>query len=121
MCLELLSWTARCAEVERPCSRGSRAGGRTRSAASSALSRNAEGNRLLRPALEQSVGRDRLHLLSVAAVGERQHRIMGLVVRAAEPVRDDDDTVAVVDGPQYSAQNTHVCLAARDHERVDPA
>ena len=75
----------------------------------------------LRPVSEQGLCFDGLYLLAIAAVVEGEHRVVRFVGRAAEPVRDDDDTVPAVDGPQHRAQHADIRLAARDHERVDAA
>src|SRR4051794_33532533 len=71
------------------------------------------------PTLEQSVRRNGLDLLAIAAMVEREHRIVRLVRGTAEPVRNDDDAITAIDRAEHGAEHAHVRLTTRDHERVD--
>ncbi len=68
---------------------------------------------MLRPILQDDVGRDRFDLLTVTVLVDCE-RIMRFVRRAAKSVGRDDDPVSPVVGTKHGVVDTDIGLAPRD-------
>jgi hypothetical protein len=72
------------------------------------------------PAFEERVCRHAFHLPAEPVRVDIHHCVVGLVCRAAQGVRYEDDAEAPVDSAHHGCEHADVCLAAGDDDGIDP-